>query len=262
LGIGSLEIVELYLDSAIAAMRALIELAARINRGADRLDIRLEVPQELDRGMGVRQRLDDSRAVAHWPRMIVTDAAAAPDQFVAESAAAGAGAVGTAPRRRTAIAERVRFVHVGQRARAEAIVQQRQPGLLEALIARQIGNPVYQPEFCRTLFQLMVPHEFKDAARQLARIVLVLDGYTANLPWELMAADQEPLAVRAPMIRQLSSSTFDATCARASSRWPTSSAIRRRKISSRCFRIRGGRRRKAWMRSPAPSARPKSSSRP
>ena len=54
----------------------------------------------------------------------------------------------------------------------------------------------------------MVPQDFKDAARQLDRIVLVLDGYTANLPWELMLADQEPLAVRAHMIRQLSSSRF------------------------------------------------------
>ena len=76
------------------------------------------------------------------------------------------------------IAERLRFVHVGQRARAETIVQQRQPGLVESLIAQQIRVHSYQPEFCRTLFQLMVPQDFKDAARQLDRIVLVLDGYT------------------------------------------------------------------------------------
>jgi CHAT domain-containing protein len=201
LRIGSLEIVELYLDSAIAAMHALTDLAARI----DRLGVRLEVPQELDRGMGIRQRLDDSRVIAYWPRMIVTDAAAGPDDF---AGARPRGDDGHKPRQQTAIAERLRFVHVGQRARAETIVQQRQPGLLESLIARQIQVHSYQPEFCRTLFQLMVPHDFKDAARRLARIVLVLDGYTANLPWELMLADQEPLAVRAHMIRQLSASTF------------------------------------------------------
>ena len=79
---------------------------------------------------------------------------------------------------------------------------------MESLIEQQIRVHSYQPEFCRTLFQLMVPQDFKDAARQLDRIVLVLDGYTANLPWELMLADQEPLAVSAHMIRQLSSSTF------------------------------------------------------
>ena len=34
--------------------------------------------------------------------------------------------------RSTAIADRLRYVHVGPRARAETVVQQRQPGLVEA----------------------------------------------------------------------------------------------------------------------------------
>ncbi|HEX9788825.1 MAG TPA: CHAT domain-containing protein [Candidatus Binatia bacterium] len=209
LSIGSVEIIEVYLDSAISAMRALTNFATKMNVNADQLGVRLEVPQELDRGIGIRQRLDDSRAVAHWPRMIITNADGGRDDLSKESAGAyPRDEEGDKPRQWTAIAERLRFVHVGQRARAETIVQQRQPGLVESLVAEQIQVHSYQPEFCRTLFQLMVPHEFKDAARQLARLVLVLDGYTANLPWELMLADQEPLAVRAAMIRQLSSSTF------------------------------------------------------
>jgi len=206
LSIGTLEIVELYLDSAISAMHALRELAVKLNK-IDHLGVRLKVSQELDRGMGVRQRLDDSRVIAHWPRLIVTNAESGVDDISRDSALAPRRDEGaTMPQ--APIAERLRFVHVGQRARAETIVQQRQPGLLESLVARQIQVHSYQPEFCRTLFQLMVPHEFKDAARRLARIVLVLDGYTASLPWELMLADQEPLAVRASIIRQLSSSTF------------------------------------------------------
>ncbi len=209
LSIGSLEVVELYIDSAISAMHALMTLAARINGDIDQLGVRLEVPQELERGLGIRQRLDDSRTVAYWPRMIVTNADSDPAQGANNdgdaSPLAGSGAKS---RPSSALAERLRFVHVGQRARAETIVEQRQPGLVESLVAQQIQLHNYQPEFCRTLFQLMVPHDFKDAARQLDRIVLVLDGYTANLPWELMLAEQEPLAVRARVIRQLASSTF------------------------------------------------------
>jgi CHAT domain-containing protein len=208
LHIGTLEIVELYLDSALSAMRALTNLAAKMKLNVDQLGVRLEVPEELDRGVGVRQRLDDNRAVAYWSRMMITNADAAPEEFPQKSAGVpGQDEEGEA-RQKTKIAERLRFVHVGQRARAETIVQHRQPGLLEALVARQIRVPQYQPEFCRMLFQLLVPHEFKDAARQLDRIALVVDGYTANLPWELMLADQEPLAVRAHVIRQLSSSEF------------------------------------------------------
>jgi len=66
------------------------------------------------------------------------------------------------------------------------------------------------------LFQLMVPHDFKDAARQLDRVVLVVDSYTANMPWELLLADdptrrdadKRPLALRTAVVRQLASSSF------------------------------------------------------
>jgi hypothetical protein len=65
------------------------------------------------------------------------------------------------------------------------------------------------------LFQLMMPHDFKDAARQLESIVLVVDDYTANLPWELMFADDPgsagatlPLALRTPVVRQLAAAQF------------------------------------------------------
>ena len=66
------------------------------------------------------------------------------------------------------------------------------------------------------LFQLLVPHDFKDTARQLDQVVLVVDATTANLPWELMLADdptrsesdQRPLALRMAVVRQLSSTRF------------------------------------------------------
>ena len=219
LRIGSLEIIEVYLDSAISAMRALADYATKTNLDVNQLGVRLEVPEEIDQGAGIRQRLDDSRAVPHWPRMIITNADDNSDDAAHSSAEMPAGenrqvsADNIVPRfrsspRGTAIAERLRYVHVGQRARAETVVQQRQPGLVEALVTQQIQVHSFQPDFCRTLFQLMIPQEFKDAARQLDRIALVVDGYTANLPWELMLGDQEPLAVRARVVRQLSSSKF------------------------------------------------------
>ena len=229
LRIGSLEIVELYLDTAISAMRFLREFAHKSNTEANSLGVRLDVPEELAQDRGARQRLDDSRAVGYWPRMMITDADRNDDEravVLAQVPAArdfsgqpsdGKNAeadsdtvVNQPPSLRLPLApgKRIRFVHVGQRARAETIVQQRQLGLLETLIAQQIQEKSYRPDFRRTLFQLMVPHDFKDAARQLDRIVLVLDGYTANLPWELMLADAMPLAVHSPMIRQLSSTQF------------------------------------------------------
>ena len=77
---------------------------------------------------------------------------------------------------RTALAETLRFLYVGQRARAESVLQQRQPGLIEKLVRQQIHNRMWNEDFGRMLFQLMVPHDFKDAARQLDRVVLVVDA--------------------------------------------------------------------------------------
>ena len=115
---------------------------------------------------------------------------------------------------RAPIADRLRYLYIGARARAESVAQQRQPGLIESLVSQQIHVKRYQEDIGRMLFQLMVPHDFKDAARQLDRLVLVVDSYTANLPWELMLADdpagrgedRRPLALRTAVVRQFASS--------------------------------------------------------
>ena len=210
--IARLDIVELYLDTAITAAYALRQLAPRLEAHAERQGARLVCRGELVRGDGVRQRLLDRGASVYWPRLIVTDADAGLPPM------AGSGLPGAAAARAAAapIADRLRFLYVGQRARAESVMQQRQPGLIEALVRQQIQHPVWQEDFGRMLFQLMTPPDFKDAARQLDRLVLVVDATTANLPWELMLADdptrrdgdKRPLALRMAVVRQLASTSF------------------------------------------------------
>ncbi len=198
LRIGCLDIVEIYLDSAITATYAAHAIAKTMNANR-RLDCRIEADPLLHQGEGVRLRLYQGRTGIYWPRMMITDA----DHDDGDGTSAAAPA-------RPALAQRLRYLYVGQRARAESIVQQRQPGLVEKLVERQVMAMQYDPDFSRTLFQLLVPHDFKDAARQLQQMVLVLDSRTANYPWELMLADDEPLATRTAMVRQLSSTRFRA----------------------------------------------------
>ena len=224
--IGRLDIVELYIDTAISAVYALRQLGTQLAAQAERQGTMLVCRGELAQGEGLRQRLVDDRNSSFWPRLIITDAdrtddACPPECLGASPQAPGpAGASGTsaAPSAAAPIADRLRFLYVGQRARAESVALQRQPGLIEQLVAQQIHNPIWNEDFGRMLFQLMVPHDFKDAARQLDRVVLVVDSYTANLPWELMLADDParaneeklPLALRTAVVRQLSSSRFRA----------------------------------------------------
>lgn len=223
-----LDIVELYQDTAITAVYELRKLPEKLDTLTKRYGTLLVCRPDLEYGDGWRPRLFDCANQSYWPRLIVTDADRregecpppsydnpAPDPGADASREPGSGAPQSPERRRTALANRLRFLYVGQRARAESVVQQRQPGLIETLVRQQIHTAVWQEDFGRMLFQLMVPHDFKDAARQLERVVLVVDAYTANLPWELMLADSQgseedkrPLSVRTPVVRQLSSTTF------------------------------------------------------
>jgi hypothetical protein len=183
--IDRLDIVELYIDTAISAVYALRKLAPQLATLGARHGTMIVCRSELTQGEGMRLRLSDERSSSYWPRLIIADAAAGD--------AEGQPARGVPPpvtlKTAAPVADRLRFTYVGQRARAESIAFQRQPGLVEQLVAEQIHNPTWNEDFGRMLFQLMVPHDFKDAARQLPRVVLVVDACTANLPWELMLAD-------------------------------------------------------------------------
>ena len=55
----------------------------------------------------------------------------------------------------------------------------------------------------------MVPLEFKPTAREVDRLVLQVDSFTANLPWELLQAENsEPLVLKTAMVRQLSTQRY------------------------------------------------------
>jgi triacylglycerol esterase/lipase EstA (alpha/beta hydrolase family) len=210
--IDRLDIVELYIDTAISAVYALRKLAPQLATLATKHGAMLVCRSELTQGEGMRLRLSDERSSSYWPRLIIADADQG-EQDVQPPRGAPPPLLARMP---APIADRLRFTYVGQRARSESIALQRQPGLIEQLVAEQIHNPTWNEDFGRMLFQLMVPHDFKDAARQLARVVLVVDGCTANLPWELMLADESgradddkrPLALRTAVVRQLTTGTF------------------------------------------------------
>ncbi|HEY5959938.1 MAG TPA: CHAT domain-containing protein, partial [Polyangiaceae bacterium] len=223
--ISQLDLVELYLDTAITAVYALGALSTKLSAQADSLGVKLDCHDELFEGEGARHRLFDSSDAKYWPRLIVTDANRTDDDCSPQPNAAPTSGTtefdrdsdrrGPKDGSRAPTADALRFLYVGQRARAESVKQQRQPELVERIVRDQIRSGVWQEDLGRMLFQLLIPPEFKDAARQLERLVLVLDTYTANLPWELMLGDDptregehQPLALRAAVVRQLASHDF------------------------------------------------------
>lgn len=231
--VSSLTFIDLYRDVATSAAHAVSELPQAIESQLRALEARLEPARSLSIGQGARDRLSAEQGWGYWSRLIITDADAPevncpPECYDVEPrsplppelrrrllagcpgqhAAGQQPAADEAPPAPPYLPERLKYVFLSQRARAETLVQQRQPGLVEALVRQQRLNNRNNPRLARTLFQLMLPIDYKAAARAGSRLLLVLDSYTASLPWELLQADDQPLAVRAPMIRQLITARF------------------------------------------------------
>jgi len=194
LRVGKLAFLELFLDTAITAAHAVRALPQQLEKDLRQIGSRIEAEAELSERVGVRPRLQVSESFGYWPRLIVTDA---------DQKEEGSPEDAAQQRLPATPAKRLKYMFLSERARAETVVEQRQPGLLEALIRDLMASSAFNRDVSRTLFHLLVRLDFKDAARQAQRLQLTLDRYTANLPWELLQADDEPLALRTRLVRQL-----------------------------------------------------------
>ncbi len=180
--VGRLQIVEVFLDTAITATRALRDLEQTLLSDNTRM---LDVDPRLQLGKGWRHRLAVGQDAGYWPRLSVF----------------GSADEGRSPQ--AGVAGKLSYTYIGERARAETMEQPRQPGLVEELVAASINKTAYNPDLSRTLFQLLVPTVYKDLARRLDQLVLVVDDSTANLPWELLIADDQPMVLQLALVRQL-----------------------------------------------------------
>lgn len=192
-----LEIVECSIDVAISAAKALRGVARRLAADTAKFGMRVEAAEVLRQGPGVRPRLEVLSQRGYWPQLIVTAASDAETGTPASPAS-----------HRARVPDRLRYVYLSQRARAEAEMVQSQPGMIEALVSQSIHRQNHDRDLSRTLFQLMVPLDFKATARQTDALALLLDERTANLPWELLCADDEPLVLRTAMVRQFVSTQW------------------------------------------------------
>ncbi|MHC2148346.1 CHAT domain-containing protein [Pseudomonas sp. 210_17 TE3656] len=193
-----LDIVEMYVDAAICAGYAVATLDRELAGELQRLNSRLEVAQAVQFGEGARPRLSVTPPGDYWPRLQVSSA----DTIGHNRACANQGEV-----RFDRPAQRFNYLYMGQRARVEAVIDQRQPGLLERMVdsaLRGQNNTRYDSTafFGNSLFQLMLPLGFKSAVRKSDNLILVLDDSSANLPWEMLETDGVPLIKRTRLVRQ------------------------------------------------------------
>ncbi|MBG9377115.1 CHAT domain-containing protein [Panacibacter sp. DH6] len=83
--------------------------------------------------------------------------------------------------------------------------------LIDLFIEQISTQNNWSPASARTLFELMIPNEFKERLKRKGSINWIVEQETAAYPWELLqdkAANAKPLCVNAGMIRQLSIKDF------------------------------------------------------
>lgn len=101
----------------------------------------------------------------------------------------------------------LQFEAVTHTARVRATLVSTQRQVVEGLVERAVETTAYDATLGHTLFEMLVPNEFKAYAAERRRMALLMNPGAAALPWELMQSrfDEggEPLSVSTGMLRQL-----------------------------------------------------------
>jgi hypothetical protein len=177
--VDEVEFIELYEDRAVEALDTLRRMACESRAG-------LWVEPELKALRGGRRRMYEEGDEAWWHRIEVlggAEAGEAKDPFTP-----------------------LRFKALTDRARVHQELVPAQRALIDKMVEASITRTSWDPELARTLFELLLPNSFKNAARDRRSVELVLDEEAASYPWELLVnpqGDGEPASIRAGMVRRL-----------------------------------------------------------
>ncbi|MEO8569953.1 MAG: CHAT domain-containing protein [Ginsengibacter sp.] len=80
------------------------------------------------------------------------------------------------------------------------------PKIIEKIIDDISEKNMWSEDLAKTIFELLIPNDFKEQLTRQCNINWILDKNTASYPWELLqdkSADAKPLCINAGMIRQL-----------------------------------------------------------
>jgi CHAT domain-containing protein len=104
------------------------------------------------------------------------------------------------------------FTSITDKARNEEKVLNTNISLVDQLIKKAAAVTNHDIKLCQTLYELLIPNEFKGYGSDLRNIVLLVDKETARYPWEMMmdaySGYKEPLVTKTGFLRQLGTSTY------------------------------------------------------
>jgi pimeloyl-ACP methyl ester carboxylesterase/tetratricopeptide (TPR) repeat protein len=167
--ITAVDIIELWQDRAIQA----VESFPNLQRDSD-LQGRFTFDPFLAVATGGRKRASFEEAPGWWHRLQILGGTSDPG-----------GLQGT-----------LRFTATTKRARNEVRLQATQRALVDRFVEQAIRTTQDNRQVSRTLFELLLPNELKEAAPDQDDIVLLLDEDAARYPWELLEDPSAPKEVR------------------------------------------------------------------
>jgi CHAT domain-containing protein len=181
--IDHIEFVELYEDRCLQCLYILSRIE---NEEDSAINIRLPKKQ-YKKLLGLRTRIPMESENDWWSRITVV----MPQQKFEEDEAT-----------ETAL----RFSCSTGSAREEERYLQTSPAIINELIEEMSTNNNWNPGMAKTVFELLIPNDFKDEIKKQSNSMWVLDHAAAAYPWELLqdsTNNARPLCCNAGMIRQL-----------------------------------------------------------
>lgn len=178
-----IEFVELYEDRCLQSLYTLLQIAAEENGP---LNIRLG-SQRIKKLFGSRLRLPLESSGEWWKRIAVV--------LMEEKVKDAVQPVRS-----------LRFSASTGSAREEQRDLFTTPVIIEQLIEELSTDDRWSDTLAKTVFELLIPNDFKEAVRKQSNTVWILDKVTAGYPWELLqdaTNGSKPLCCSAGMIRQL-----------------------------------------------------------
>lgn len=225
--VDEVELIELYADVALQAMRAAWDLADNPPpdlSGQEKIEV---ANRHLLTKEGGRLLRPADQHASGWPRRIQitgeerenTDALLEELRFLVATERTKEADTLAAIRRRLQgeklSAPKIKdlaFLALTDRARAEDTVQATQRQLVDQLVRAAIDSPTYDARLGLTLFELLVPNGLKSQTDAQASLVLVVDSEAAQYPWELLAErtrdNPRPIALEKGLIRQFKTANF------------------------------------------------------
>lgn len=184
--ISDLEIIELYQYKAVQASRVLNHILTE----GDRFEKMIFKPTSIRRVSGRRNEIPNEMQTDWWHRLKVSE----------ESGTAN---------KATRI---IKFSSLTDKARNEEEVLATNIAIVDELVRKAAAFNNANPKLNQTLYELLIPNNFKGYGSDLRNIVLIVDKETARYPWELMqdahGVNKSPITTRAGFIRQLSTNTY------------------------------------------------------